>query len=1325
MKTLKDAKFVSWLFLAAISLLPAPAGGAAQARSGSSGADKWPQGVGHGDPAVYRHYKALEAGGFAVEEAWKMGITGKGVNVAISDGGIDFGTPDLNGAQARVTAKDSPYYGWPIVIDLYSTTAWQETGAASEEFIDTSSTDTTGCKVTGTSKSGVYHIGVHPERRLKSFWGKDVKVLVVDEKKSGVYDTVYMDLNCDRDFTNDKPCRKGDEVATWDRDGDGLADESGGMIYFISDGVLPVPLGRLLYGAKARVPKNGALLAVHFDMNSHGTMCAGTIAGRGRIIKGLAPGASLIPVLAFPDDIGMLLAVLGYDGKPGTGDDADIVSRSAGFPYGQKGADELSAFLEYLTTKVAPRVTLVFAASNEGSGYATVTSPSAPHIITGGAIEDLWFKNSPNRGDVASFSARGPNVVGFPKPTVLGTGAYTPRVRPLANVHSGAAAFDMGGGGTSNGCPHVAGVAALICQAYKQAHGVFPTSEEVRDILMSSADDINDEPFAQGAGMINGYRAAMLALGKDGVLARPAVVSPGQPIAAGSEYDARITLKSFGGREGIQAVPQHLVRTGRWIVRVPAARVGELVRLPNDLLNCDLLRISSYVPPEGHRDRTLDDTARFGYWLSAYDWNDTNHDGSFGPAGAAGGGTGGSGGMSGVTLKTAQKGEAVILANTDWGGGGTSEVRVHDPRIRVRDGLLLGLAHTTMDPGREVEADACVQEDADVVIVAESFCWMPWDAVKVVLRGGELWCGIKAPDNTGIYEGRILATSKGNGGRYRQSIPVGFSTYRDDGGVRLAGTNEIYENDHVYARIEGSGRDGYRDDRIFAVRSRGAGLIAIKASWEDPLTELDLALYAPGTVDTAKAWSYPAAAPIKFPVLPVMKEVGRTPRRFQTGHRLSGGTDKTLLANAGDGVNILVVNSTNNSRNRYGENIAVAVEPVGVAVPERTDIAAAAGKTMEFRTTADAVVGFGRAMDIKPSEEAFRFEARKGDRLFVRFGPMGEAELICDTNGDGRADEDKDEVILRDEHWGTMEPDRGMVVALPYDGTYFLRDFYGGTAALLDRRLAADKDGRVTVEAPTRAGTYYGASEVRGEMAPGNIVLEVRAAEAARVEIKAADGIVRGKPFAVDLKAVDIYGNAAGADMDAVVTIEGAEARTAIKAGAGRCEICAPDVTGSYSLVVRTALGLDRIKVNVVKDAGTATDKKGTGAGGNADADAGAGAAAPAAAATSKGADKSAGKGAADKAGAPGRVEGLKLASEKDGIRLTWKAPEGAAVDHYVIYRVVAGKLAKLGESRETQYLIKADPWNSYTVRVAAASQDGTEGEPGDIAALVFNPFDL
>jgi len=200
-----------------------------------------------GNPALYNAYNGLDKLG--VEDAWDMGYTGEGVKVAVMDSGVDFATPDLIGTQARVTNASSPYYGWPLVIDIDSLAHYiqgSENFLVQSQYADTTSTNVSGYQVTGTSKSGIYHIGAHPDSHLAQFYGQPIKVLLVDERTPNTYDTVYVDLNNNHDFRDDKPCRKGDEISYWDRENDGYPDESGGMIYFIADGKTHLPLSEIL-----------------------------------------------------------------------------------------------------------------------------------------------------------------------------------------------------------------------------------------------------------------------------------------------------------------------------------------------------------------------------------------------------------------------------------------------------------------------------------------------------------------------------------------------------------------------------------------------------------------------------------------------------------------------------------------------------------------------------------------------------------------------------------------------------------------------------------------------------------------------------------------------------------------------------------------------------------------------------------------------------------------------------------------------------------------------------------------------------------------------
>ncbi|WP_456423786.1 S8 family serine peptidase, partial [Thermococcus sp.] len=451
---------------------------------------------------------------------------------------------------------------------------------------------------------GQVHIGMHPDLALAlintppdSYYINPAFVLVVDSNGDGKYDKVYVDLTTDWgqliDFNEDTGHTKENPVIAWDLfktefipgkgvvdipGKDGYADISGGLIYFIADGKNPIPYSDVVakrWGLPLRIPSNGGLVAfmigsVFAGGLEHGTLCSAAIAAQGRTIgpEGLAELTNTTPEFFYPvvgDAIGakiiaegdlytlmsnwidmMYFATEGYDGVPGTGDEAQVTSNSYGmnlFYLYDRGFNFEDRFLKYLSL-ARPFTVHFFAAGNEGPGYGTDSSNGAsPGVITVGAATEFGYRVAlgwnaiDEYGDVADFSSRGPNALGQVKPDILATGEFALGSTTL-NMQAWRSTPIIGGifanevwAGTSLATPTAAGVGALVAEAFYSAHGRYPTLEEMRDILMSSAENTYNDVFEQGAGYINATKAVELALGIGGIEASPSKWQ------AGAEYD--------------------------------------------------------------------------------------------------------------------------------------------------------------------------------------------------------------------------------------------------------------------------------------------------------------------------------------------------------------------------------------------------------------------------------------------------------------------------------------------------------------------------------------------------------------------------------------------------------------------------------------------------------------------------------------------------------------------------------------------------------------------------------------------------------------------
>lgn len=380
------------------------------------------------------------------------------------------------------------------------------------------------------------------------------------------------DPDYDFDFTDEKSIvlGSGNEFLVYDSNDDGKNDFSAGTIgarvldvYGVIrnnsvdiDDNLNAINGTLL----PPLDPDGEFFGIMTDFMGHGTSSAASITSRGQetydiynntkkySIIGVAPEAKILPVKAlwFGDTVYGWLWSAGFEnkdhnwefsGKP----HVDIISNSWGvsnFPSfnSSPGMDVLSLILSVLATPHSldddyPGVTIISSAGNSGHGYGTMGLPNAsPFGISVGATTNNVFvgygpfKDQPRFGNtidhynhVVDFSSRGPSSIGDPKPDIMSIGAhgFTPSNVLKTQKDSKDESFSLFGG-TSMAAPIVSGSAAILMEEMKkQSQDYDPFL--IKNILMSTATDLNNDPFTQGSGLANIESALNYVHGTDGV----------------------------------------------------------------------------------------------------------------------------------------------------------------------------------------------------------------------------------------------------------------------------------------------------------------------------------------------------------------------------------------------------------------------------------------------------------------------------------------------------------------------------------------------------------------------------------------------------------------------------------------------------------------------------------------------------------------------------------------------------------------------------------------------------------------------------------------
>jgi hypothetical protein len=261
-------------------------------------------------------------------------------------------------------------------------------------------------------------------------------------------------------------------------------------------------------------------------------------------ILGVAPGASLVDLDAFGDsDTDFTAALLEAIDYGTLHDHLNVINESFGenpFP-----DVETLDLVEQADNAAVARGVTVTVSSGDAGPTDTIGSPSSdPNVITAGASTTFraylqsgiagsvggpvkvtgWLNNNVSALSSGGVTESG-HTVDVLAPGDLNWALCSPfpqKYQACTNFAGQPASVELTGG-TSEAAPLTAGVAALVIQAYREAHGgASPTPAVVKQIIMSTAEDVDAPADQQGAGMIDAYAAVLAARSYPGTKVAPA-----------------------------------------------------------------------------------------------------------------------------------------------------------------------------------------------------------------------------------------------------------------------------------------------------------------------------------------------------------------------------------------------------------------------------------------------------------------------------------------------------------------------------------------------------------------------------------------------------------------------------------------------------------------------------------------------------------------------------------------------------------------------------------------------------------------------------------
>ncbi len=248
-------------------------------------------------------------------------------------------------------------------------------------------------------------------------------------------------------------------------------------------------------------------------------------------VQGVAPGASLVGLDVFgAEDGGFNSTFLDAINYAVMVAHVNVLNESLGnnfYPDDQASADVIKAAND---AAVQAGVTVTASSGDAGSTSTIGTPATDPNVISTGATTSYRVDLQTGYGgaqfpgvtgylsnDISSFSSGGfeqnGQTVSVVGPGELGWALCSTNIKLYSEClsYAGKPTPVLPFGGTSESAPLTAGEAALVDQAYEKTHGTYPSPAVVKQIIVSTADDINAPAEQQGAGLDDAYKAVLAA----------------------------------------------------------------------------------------------------------------------------------------------------------------------------------------------------------------------------------------------------------------------------------------------------------------------------------------------------------------------------------------------------------------------------------------------------------------------------------------------------------------------------------------------------------------------------------------------------------------------------------------------------------------------------------------------------------------------------------------------------------------------------------------------------------------------------------------------